>query len=78
MANSVRKSPSTGITTADSEKEDKRTFNRTLRRVNRQILKADGDRERLKQVKEVSDPWAMAKDGKCRFDPIEDRRLLRK
>ena len=78
MSRSRRKTPVTGITTATTEKDDKRLANRRQRRVNREILEATGDDTRLKHRRETSDPWAMAKDGKGRFDPDRHPGLLRK
>jgi len=78
MGKSTRKTPIVGITTAASEKDDKRLLNRSLRRINHQILKTDENADALKQVKEVIDPWSMAKDGKILIDPAKDRRLMRK
>lgn len=80
MAHSRRKLPIIGHTTAESEKEDKQNYNRQLRRVNRQILHADGEDERLKNVKAVSDRRYMAKDGKgwLRWITHQDLHLLRK
>ena len=78
MGKSTRKTPIVGITTASSEKDDKRLLNRSLRRVNHQILKTDEDSDSLKQVKEVLDPWSMAKDGKTYIGPIKDQKLMRK
>lgn len=62
------------MTTARSEKEDKRLANRLLRRVTRV------DPENAPALREVSDVWGMAKDGKVRFDPTDKRglKLMRK
>lgn len=68
----------TGITTATTEKDDKRLANRRQRRVTREILGSTGDETRLKLHRETSDPWSMAKDGKGRFDPELHPRLMRK
>ena len=78
MSGSRRKSPITGITTAATEKDDKRFANRLQRRANRQILGSTGDDTRLKHQRETSDPWSMAKDGKCRFAPDRYPGLMRK
>lgn len=75
MSHSYRHIPICGITTAASEKDDKRHWHRRFRQRNRQ---------RVHQGKEplplgaVSDPWLMAKDGKQWFDRIRHPRLLRK
>jgi hypothetical protein len=78
MSKSTRKTSIVGITTAAAEKDDKRLLNRSLRRINHQILKTDQNADALKQVKEVIDPWSMAKDGKVLIDPVKNRKLMRK
>ena len=78
MSRSRRKTPVTGITTAETEKDDKRFANRRQRRVNRELLESTGDDTRLKDRRETSDPWSMAKDGKGRFDPKRHPNLMRK
>ncbi len=74
MSRSKKKTPVTGMTTARSEKEDKRHANRILRRVSKP------DPENAPALREVSDVWGMAKDGKVRFDPTDKagRKLMRK
>jgi len=78
MSRSRRYRPHCGITTAPSEKLDKRRSNRRERRTNSQILDATGDGDRLRHLRALSDPWNMEKDGKQRFDPVRHPRLLRK
>lgn len=65
MARSFRYTPKCGVTTAASEKAEKRLYNRRLRRKVKQLLGSDGERDLLPALREVSDPWSMAKDGKC-------------
>lgn len=63
MSRSRRKTPIFGITTATSEKYDKRLNNRALRAAVRKRL--SHDLECVAPVmREVSDPWCMAKDSK--------------
>ena len=69
MSRSRRKRPFRGITSATSEKQDKRLANRTLRRRIKEILSLDVEVEVLPELRDVSDPWVMDKDGKIRFDP---------
>ena len=71
MARSRRKTPIWGITGARSEKKDKRIANRRLRRaVN--IRLAQPDETPLPVLREVSNPWSMAKDGRrWRSCPVE-------
>lgn len=78
MSRSRRKRPFSGITTSDTEKQDKRIANRKLRRKVKVRLATDPEPDVLPHVREVSDPWGMAKDGKMRFDPERHPGLLRK
>jgi len=76
MSNSRRKTPICGITTADSEKQDKRIANRKLRHAVKITLRKG--LEALPVMKEVANIWGMDKDGKQRFDPIKHPDLMRK
>ncbi len=78
MSRSRKKNPIHGITTSDSEKEDKRVANRKERRINKQLLDSTNDDTKLVQRREVSDVWLMDKDGKTRFEPAKHPGLLRK
>ena len=78
MSRSRRRTPIAGITTAESEKQDKRFANRALRRLAAQILGVDPEVELLPHCREVTDVWAMAKDGKLWFGKSRDPKLLRK
>lgn len=79
MSRSRRKHPFCGIIkNADSEKQDKRAYNRRSRHAAEQALKADPTGERLPILREHSDPWSMDKDGKIRFDPAKHPKLMRK
>ena len=74
MTRSYKKTNKGGVTIAKSEKQDKRLANRTLRRITKQILKYDSEAI-LPILREVSNIWSMAKDGKRYYDePI----MLRK
>jgi hypothetical protein len=75
MSNSVRKTKIIGIVKADSEKEDKRDANRKLRRITKQKIKK-GEWE-LPLLREVSNVWDFAKDGKI-YKPNSDEKYLRK
>lgn len=68
MSRSRKKRPISGITLADSEKQDKRLANRKLRRRVNQTLAVDPEAEVFPHLREVSDPWTMAKDGRYWFD----------
>jgi len=78
MSRSHRKTPKGGITTAKSEKEDKRFANRKERRKVKITLQITPDAEILPHRREVSDPWLMAKDGKCYHGYDINGKYLRK
>jgi hypothetical protein len=78
MSRSRRRTPVIGITTAESEKDEKREYNRRYRRASRQALAASSEPDVLPHLREYSDPWAMSKDGKLRFDPEQHAKLMRK
>ena len=78
MSRSRRKNPFCGHTMAESEKDDKRRYNRRYRRICRQILHTDPKREDLPILKKVSNIWWMDKDGKGRFNPKEFPKGMRK
>ena len=62
MSRSRRKTPKTGITTAETEKENKRQANRKFRRVTKVNVKKG--RDELPLTKELSNVWSFDKDGK--------------
>lgn len=62
MARSKRKTPIFGMTTATSEKQDKRHWNRIFRRVAKRNLETE--REIPKKIQAVTEVWSGAKDGK--------------
>ena len=64
MARSRRHTPIFGITSQESEKADKRRGNRRLRRLVREVVATSDAPEVLPALREVSDPWSMAKDGR--------------
>lgn len=79
MGKSYRKTPISGITTAKSEKNDKRWANRRERHVIDSMLHVfDPEGAVLPARKEVSNPWDMAKDGKLYLGKDADRKWLRK
>jgi hypothetical protein len=75
MSKSRRKTPVTGITTAESDKSFKRAENRRHRRFVRSVVISDGD---LPNPREYGNPWKSDKDGKSRFDPERYPDLMRK
>lgn len=64
MTHSRKKTPIAGITSARSEKTDKQDAHRRERRRVHMVLNVSPDADVLPHTREVSDPWAMAKDGK--------------
>lgn len=78
MSRSRKKTPVCGITTAQSEKQDKRLYNRRFRRVFKQVIRVAPESEVLPVLREYSNPWAMNKDGKSRFDPRRHPEWMRK
>lgn len=73
MARSYRHTPVHGHA-GSSEKQDKRIYNRRLRRAVKDALlvsrEADFDSLVLPAVREVSDAWNMSKDGKSYDDSL--------
>ena len=65
MSRARRKRPISGITTAESEKQDKRIANRRERHTNRQILGYSLDDTLLMHRRQAGNPWLMDKDGKA-------------
>lgn len=78
MSRSRKKTPISGITTADSEKYDKRLAHRRLRRRVKQTLAVQPEADVLPALREVSDPWTMPKDGRYWYDPNRFSGVLRK
>ena len=81
MARSRKKTPIIPNACADSEKEDKRSNNRKLRRAVKQKLQVIEDTEDLllPELREITDIWGSAKDGKKYRDPAKlDPKLMRK
>lgn len=75
MSRSKRKTPITGITTAETEKKNKLEANRKLRRLNK-IKMHKGDFNFF-QLREISNVWGFDKDGK-RYLKEPDRKDLMK
>lgn len=81
MSRSRRTTPVCGwyLSKRDTEKECKRLWHRRMRAaILVRLHNADPDEVWLPHTREVSNLWSMAKDGKCRFDPKEYPRLMRK
>ena len=82
MSRSYRQSPVIPWTNCRSEKQEKQTYNRLLRRRVRQLLHVcvDFDVLVLPAVRNVSDTHRFGKDGCVRLDPQDETftRLMRK
>lgn len=78
MSGSRKRTPIGGIAVGRSEKYEKRLANRKARRRVRVALATDSDRELLPHLREVSNVWTMAKDGKHHFDPYQYPKEMRK
>ena len=81
MARSRKKTPIIPNTCAETEKEDKRNNNRKLRRVVKQKLQVVEDTEDLDlpELREITNVWDCAKDGKRYKDPAKlDPKQMRK
>jgi len=72
VSRSKRKTPICGWTTARSDKIHKRMYNRRYRSRNKAILNSTLDEERLKGLRELSDPWDAPKDGKQYLGSLRD------
>ena len=64
MSRSRKKTPITGISSADSEKAEKQANHRRERRRIRQVLGVEPECEVLPHTRELSNPWIMSKDGR--------------
>jgi hypothetical protein len=84
MSRSFKRTPIIGHTTAESEKQDKRLANRSLRRQTREALRASGagkPRNAVEGVaelplkREVSNVYSFGKDGKQWLDDPDPKDL---
>lgn len=78
MSRSRKSKPIAGITNAASEKAEKLANHRRERRRVRQVLTVEPEAEILPHTRELSNPWAMAKDGKVYRAAWNDPKFLRK
>lgn len=67
MARSYRKTPILPFTSAKSEKSDKQSYNRKLRRRVKSLIHIN-EYENLPSVKSISNIYEMSKDGKFFVD----------
>lgn len=66
MSRSRKKNPFMAITTADSEKEDKRFANRKFRKLCRHLTRLQSEYIPTR-IREVSEYWDFSKDGKVNW-----------
>ncbi|OFV91325.1 MAG: hypothetical protein A3H28_13560 [Acidobacteria bacterium RIFCSPLOWO2_02_FULL_61_28] len=79
MSHSRRHSPITGIAKARSEKWFKQASNQVLRQKQKKAMRDDPDAAVLPvRSRDAVETWSGPKDGKVRFNPRKDSRLLRK
>lgn len=78
MSRSKRHTPVRGITTAASEKWDKRIANRAMRRHNKILVNKFGEDALPLEMNQVMTTWQMGKDGKFHFDPRKEPKHMRK
>jgi len=80
MSRSLKRTPITGMTDADSEKNDRRLANRKLRRSTRQILSlfgVDCDTTSLPTIRQVSDVALFGKGGKQWLEDPDIKDLMK-
>ncbi|WP_179401585.1 hypothetical protein [Burkholderia guangdongensis] len=78
MSRSRRKSPFIGVTTAESEAQDKAQWHRRHRRIESARLKEDAVDYETRSHRAQSDPWKMDKDGKIYWGRDVPGYLMRK
>ena len=78
MSHSFKKTPITGLTTADSEAYSKRLWARRFRKHVKDELLKGGDQDSLKDRRELGNVYSGEKDGKQIFNPEKHPGLLRK
>jgi len=62
MSRSIRKTKIFGHTTAETEKQDKRRWNRVFRKVSKNLIRLE--KEAPVKIQGVTSVWDGAKDGK--------------
>lgn len=72
MSKSRKRTPICGITTVESEKQDKLIAHRKLRAAVRVALASD--HEVMPELREVSDVWTFGKDGKMWYAKTDMRK----
>lgn len=77
MSRSRKRTPVTGVTLAESEKQDKAASHRVYRRTLKQRISPDLETP-LPTERQLTDPRDMAKEGKSRYDATLPPKRLRK
>ncbi|WP_293887837.1 hypothetical protein [Sphingobacterium sp. UBA3549] len=75
MSRSLRKTKIFGITTSESEKQDKKRWNRTFGKVCRKLVLSE--KVATHKIHSVTEVWSGAKDGK-RYNHNAKKRDMRK
>jgi hypothetical protein len=73
MSRSRKKHLIVGVTTAESEKYNKRVANRNMRRKVKSMLK-NGNCDKIPLIREISNVWLFAKDGKSFWNDVRASR----
>ncbi len=75
MSRSRKKTAAGGNTTASSEKGDKKIWHKKYRRISKAVARHDkADTDTIYPVtREVSNVWSMDKDGKGRYDWLDEK-----
>jgi hypothetical protein len=76
MSRSRKHNPFRGMSSSESEKQDKRQGNRSLRRQNKILVNKFQDEALPLERNQVMTRWDMAKDGKTRFDPKKEPKKM--
>jgi hypothetical protein len=77
VSRSRKKTPISGVTLAESEKQDKAASHRRYRRTLKEIITPDLETP-LPTERQLTNPWDMAKEGKSRYDPKPSPKRMRK
>jgi len=78
MSRSRKKTLIGGVAVGRSERHEKRLANRKAQCHVRVALATDSNRNVLPHLREISNVWTMAKDGKHYFDPYLYPKEMRK
>lgn len=82
MGKSIKRKPFHGMTKSSSEKQDKKMWHSKFRRkekirIGRNIKNNNEDNHITVDIREVSNPWCFAKDGKRRFSIYDYMKFLK-